>query len=119
MLRQIDSSPPNLDGHGPGLGSGDWVPRNTVARVGALLFGSVFAASGLMMIASSFLLKGEFQRLISSPPIAYVVSFVAAAMTLTVASFLIWYGGRLVMGSFRRSPNRSGKKKSRDKEFHV
>ena len=109
MLRQIDSPPPNLAGHVPAIGSKDWVPRNTVARVGALLFGSFLVACGLMTAASGFLLKGESLRLISSLPIAYVMGFVALLVTLAVASFLIWCGSRLLTGSLRRPSDRSGK----------
>ena len=111
-MRQVDSPLPNLgQSRGPyrGMGSKGWVPRNTVARVGALFFGSFFGASGLTVFASTFLLKVESQRLISSPLIAYLVSLVAVMMSLAVASFLIWYGVRLVVGSFRRSSNEAAK----------
>jgi len=72
-------------------------------RVGGMVFGTVFVAGGLMMLASSYLLKQELQTQISSPPVAFVVSLVAVAMVLVVGSPVIWLGGRLLVGSFRRS----------------
>jgi uncharacterized membrane protein YjjP (DUF1212 family) len=72
-------------------------------RVGGIVFGTVFVAGGLTMLASSYLLKQELQTEISSPPVAFVVSLVAVAMILVVGSFGIWLGGRLLVGSFRHA----------------
>jgi hypothetical protein len=67
--------------------------------LGAIIIGIVFVVGGLMMIGTSFLFKGQFQAEISSPPIALMVSLLAVAMALAVASFVIWLGGRLLVGS--------------------
>jgi amino acid permease len=107
-MRQIEL-PPDIAGHGPQMGSRDWVPRNTIARIGAFFFGSFFVVGGLVMVASSYLLKEELRHSISSPPTAFLVGLVAVAMVVSVAFFVIFYGGRLVMSSVRRPLNGSSK----------
>jgi hypothetical protein len=110
-MRQIDTPLPNLgESRGPnrGFGSKDWKPRSRAGRVGGVVFGTVFVAGGLMMLASSYLLKQELQTPITAPPVAFVVSLVAVAVTLAVGSFAIWLGCRLLAGSLRHAPNRGG-----------
>lgn len=105
-MRQIDSPPPNLGQSRVryfGPSSKNWVPRNTSGRVGVFIFGAIFAAGGLGIIAGSFLLKGEIQALMPSPLIGFLVSFFAAMVVLCVACWLLWYGSRLLKGSFRRA----------------
>jgi hypothetical protein len=53
------------------------------------------------MIAASFLLKGELQASIPSPVVGFLAGFFAVMMVLCVASWLLWYGSRLLMSSFR------------------
>jgi hypothetical protein len=86
------------------MGSKGWVPRNIFARVGVFIFGATFVTGALSMIAGSFLLKGELQASIPSPVIGFLVSFFAVMMVLCVACWLLWFGSRLLMGSFRRPP---------------
>jgi hypothetical protein len=119
-MRKIDGPSPNLgQSRWPyrGFGSKDWVPRTSAGRVGGIVFGTVFVTSGLMMLVSTYVLKQELQKSISSPPVAFVVSLVAVLMTLAVGSFTIWLGGRLLVVSFRHAANQ--KRKASDKEFHV
>ena len=102
-MRQVDSPPPTLASREPGraLGSKDWVPRNTWARVGAFTFGAFFVVGALCMVAGSFLLKGEIRASIPSPLIGLMVSFFAVMVVLCVACCVFWYGSRLLAGSFR------------------
>lgn len=106
-MRQIDGPLPNLgQSRRPwtgGIGSKVWVPRNTFARVGAFIFGAIFVTGALTMIAASFLLKGELRASIPSPVTGFLMSFFAVMMVLCVACWLLWYGGRLLMSSFRHS----------------
>jgi hypothetical protein len=105
----MPADPPVLTrSRGPwrGMGSKVWTPTGAVQRVGALVIGTVFVAGGLTAIVVSPALKGEFQALISSPTIAWVVSLFAVAWALAIASFVIWLGGRLLAGCFRHSPDR-------------
>ena len=106
-MRQIPTEPPVLaKSRGPycGFASKGWAPTNTVQRFGAFFIGTVFVAGGLTMIWMSFGFRREFQAEISSPPIALIISVFAVAMALAVASFVIWLGGRLLAGCFRRAP---------------
>jgi len=103
-MRQIGGPPPNLGQSRrprPGIGSRDWVPRNKFARVGVFIFGATFVTGALAMIAASFLFKGELQASIPSPVIGFLVNFVAVIVVLCVACWLLWYGSRLLMSSFR------------------
>jgi len=112
-MRQIDIPPPNLgQSRGPwrGIGSKGWVPRNTSGRVGAFIIGSILVVSALCMIATSLLLKAELRAMIPSPLIAFLVSFFAVIMVLCVACWLLWYGSRLLMGSFLRASFRKAVK---------
>jgi hypothetical protein len=112
IMPQINTPPPNLwqsRGRWHGVGSKGWVPRTPVQRVGALIVGTLIVAGGLMMIVSSFGLKQELQDLISSPAVGLMASFLAVMAVLAVASWLIWFGGRLLVGSFRQSPIRKGR----------
>ena len=102
--REIDGPPPTLVIRGERIGSKDWVPRNTLLRIGAFLYGAVFVVAGLMMIVGSMLFKGEFQREISSPATVFLVSLVAVSMALAAASLSLFYGVRLLRSSFRQSP---------------
>jgi hypothetical protein len=91
-MRQIDSPPPNLgQSRGPyrGIGSKDWLPRTSAARVGGIIFGTVYVAGGLMMFVASYALKHELQNLISSPQVAFVVSLVAVTMSGRVCRDLV------------------------------
>jgi hypothetical protein len=111
-MRQIDGPPPNLwqsRGRWRGVGSKGWVPRTSAQRVGTLIVGTVIVAGGLMMLVSSFGLKQELQDSISSPVVGLMVSFLAVMAVLVVASWSIWFGGRLLVGSFRHSPIRKGR----------
>jgi len=85
------------------------VPRTSAQRAGALIVGAVIVAGGLMMLLSSLGMKQELQDLISSPVVGLLVSFLAVVAVLAVASWLIWFGGRLLVGSFRHSPIRKGR----------
>jgi hypothetical protein len=101
----MDSPAPNLgQSRGPyrGFGSKAWVPRNTAGHIGGFIFGVTFVTSGLAMIVGSFGLKGELRTLIQSPLIGLLVSFFVVILVLGVACWLVWYGSRLFMGSFRR-----------------
>ena len=112
-MRQIDGPPTNLwqsCGRWRGLGSKGWVPRTSAQRVGALIVGAVIVAGGLMMLVSSFGLKQELQNLIPSQAVGLMASFLAVIAVLAVASWLIWFGGRLLAGCFRHSPVREGRK---------
>jgi hypothetical protein len=91
------------------MGSKRWTPRTSAQRFGAVFVGTVIVAGGLNMILMSLGIKDEFQGSISSPPIAFAVSLVVVTMILAVACFLIWFGGRLLVGGFRQTPNRKGK----------
>ena len=103
-MRQVDSPLPNLgQSRGPGIGSKGWVPRNTSGRVGAFIIGALAAISALSMIAASYVLKGEIQSSIPSSLVGLVVSFLAVMVVLCVGCWLFWYGGRLLMSSFRHS----------------
>jgi VIT1/CCC1 family predicted Fe2+/Mn2+ transporter len=106
-MRQIDDPLPNLgQSRRPwtgGIGSKGWVPRNTFARVGVFMFGATFVTCALSMIAASLLLKGEMQASIPLPVVGFLASFLAVMMVLCVAGWFLWYGGRLVMSSFRRA----------------
>jgi len=111
-MQHIPAEPPVLtQTRGPyrGLLSKGWVPTSTVQRFGAFIVGTVFVAGGLAMILLSLALRGEFRVLISSPAIAWAVSLFAVGMALAVASFGVWLGGRLLVGSLRRSPDRKGR----------
>jgi hypothetical protein len=108
----MPADPPVLTrSRGPwrGFGSKGWTPTGAVQRVGAVVMGTVFVAGGLAAIVVSPALKGEFQTLISSPTIAWVVSCFTVAWALGIASFVIWFGGRLLAGCFRRSADRKGR----------
>jgi len=111
MRETPEELPALTQSRGPwrGFGSKGWVPRSTVQRFSAFILGTVFVAGGLTSLGLSLALKGEFQALISSPPIAWVVSLFAVAMALAVASFGLWLGGRLLAGCFRISPIRKGR----------
>lgn len=106
-MQQSDEPLPNLgQSRRPwtgGIGSKGWVPRNTFARLGVFISGAIFVTGALSMIAASFLLKGETQASIPSPVVGFLVSLFAVMMVLCVACWLFWYGGRLLMGSFRHS----------------
>jgi hypothetical protein len=101
------------------MGSKGWVPRTLAGRVGGTIIGTVFAVSGLLMLVSIYKLKQELQNSLSPPSVAFVVSVIAITMILAVGSFTIWFGSRLLAGSFRHAPNRKGETQSRHKEFHV
>jgi hypothetical protein len=121
-MRHIESPPPNLgqsSGRYPVMGSKGWVPRTVAGRVGGTIFGTVFVASGLLMLVSIYKLKQDLQNSLSPPPVAFVVSVVAITMVLAVGSLTIWFGSRLLAGSFRHTPNRKGEAQSRHKEFHA
>jgi hypothetical protein len=79
-----------------------WIPRNTSGRVGIFIFGAVFVAFGLSLIAGSFVLKSELRASIASPVLGFLVSFSAVMVVLCVACWLLWYGSRLLRSSFRR-----------------
>ena len=105
-MRQIDIPPPNLfrsRGLRRGIGSKDWVPRTVAGRVGSVIFGIVFVAGGLMLIGTSFLLKGEIQAEIASTPFVLIASLLLVMMALMAAFFAIWLGRRLLAGCFRHS----------------
>jgi hypothetical protein len=91
------------------MGSKGWVPRTSAQRFGAFLVGAVFVAGSLNLIVLSFGLKGEFRASISSPIVGFIVSFLAVMMVLGVAFWTLWFGGRLLVGSFRHSRIRRGK----------
>jgi hypothetical protein len=104
-MQQIDDPLPNLGqrrGHWRGLGSKDWVPRDTSGRVGAFIVGAIIVTFSLSMIASSFRLKAELQAMIPSPLVGLFVAFFAVMAVLCVAFWLLWYGARVLSGSFRR-----------------
>ena len=73
------------------------------ARIGAFVFGATYVAGALSMIAASFLLKNELKAMIPSPLIGFIVGFFAVMVVLCVACWLLWYGSRLLKGSFRHS----------------
>jgi hypothetical protein len=110
-MQQIDGPPPNLwqsRGRWRGVGSKGWVPRNTVQRIGAAVIGTVFVVGALAMIVLSPAIKGDMQRWFPSPPVAWVASLLVVTWALAVAFFVIWLGGRLLTGCFRRSTARKG-----------
>jgi hypothetical protein len=78
-------------------------------RVGGFIFGIVFVAGGLMLIGTSFLLKGEIQAEIASTPIVLMASLLLVMIALMVAFFGIWLGSRLLAGCFRHSQISNGK----------
>jgi VIT1/CCC1 family predicted Fe2+/Mn2+ transporter len=106
-MRRIDDPLPNLgQSRGPwtgGISSKSWVQRNTAARVGLFIIGSIFVIGALCVIASSYLLTAELKASMRSPLIGFLASFFAVMIVLCVACWFLWYGSRLLMSSFRRS----------------
>jgi hypothetical protein len=121
-MRQIDSPPPNIwqsRGRWRGIGSKEWVPRTPAQRVGGFIIGTVYVAGALTMIGLSLFFKREFQAEIPSQPIAWAASVLAEAAVLGVASFVIWLGGRLLAGSFRRAPVQKAGRESAIRKTNV
>jgi hypothetical protein len=108
MIRQVESPPPNLfRGRAPKFGSKGWAPRSAAGRVGALILGTVYAAAGLLAVIATPRLKAELRSSIPSPAVGIVISFLAIALVLAIASGIVFVGSRIVMSAFHTAPMRN------------
>jgi len=108
MIRQVESLPPNLfKSRVPKFGSRGWVPRSTAGRVGALILGTLYAATGLLAVIVTPRLKTELRSSIPSPAVGIAVSFLVIVIVLAIASGVVFVGSRIVISAFRTAPNKN------------
>ena len=109
-MRQIHGPAPNLFRSTipwRGFGSKDWVPTNSVQRVGAFMIGVIYIMGVVICIASTFWLKPELTASLHSETAAVAIGVVLVSIVLMGGLVVIGLGVRLLRGAFRPSPKRS------------